>query len=191
MSDGNNHGNSTIPVILLCIIVTIVGFFFLLSHPELVSRLAAQLSDTAKTIESKEPERSNELTQEIADMQVQIEELQHQVVEAQTTIDQQEREIKSDVSRMDGMKATITSLELRNKALSEQLASLPDFQKKYEKEKEGLHFSLGVSAGSPLYSFRPEATASVGIGRGNWQVITGVGYSADGPKLSLGFQWTF
>jgi len=71
------------------------------------------------------------------------------------------------------------------------LQGQPDYKKEYEKGKDRFRFSLGVSAGSPLYSFRPEATASVGIGRGNWQVITGVGYSADGPKLSLGFQWTF
>ncbi|MFA7087280.1 MAG: hypothetical protein WC145_11495 [Aliarcobacter sp.] len=51
--------------------------------------------------------------------------------------------------------------------------------------------AFGSPWGFLMYGFKPEPTADVGVGKGNWQVITGVGYSADGPKLSLGFQRVF
>ena len=184
MSEDNGHG-VTVWSIVICVCLTILACYVYFCRPDIVSRM------TVRTDAAGDGGKAAELTQEIADMQEKMDGLQARLVDAESTISRKDGEIKSGQSRIDGLKAAAASLGQQNKALSERLAGQPDYKKEYEKEKDRFRLSLGVSAGSPLYSFRPEATASVGIGRGNWQVLTGVGYSADGPKLSLGFQWTF
>jgi TolA-binding protein len=191
MSD--NHNNTGV-VILICVALTIFLWYLFLENPEFIKNLAAKASDVQSVGDGaayNQGVKISELTQEIADMQAQMDDLRHQLMEAQGAINQKDEEIKSDMTRIDGLNAAIANLERQNKALSEKLASLPDYQKKYEKEKDGFHFSIGVSGASAIHAVKPEGMATIGMGKGNWQIITGVGYSADGPKVSLGVQWTF
>ncbi len=190
MSD--NHTNSGV-VIIICIALTICGWYLFFEHPDVIKSLTAK-ADTQSVGDGKSYEQGvkiSELTQEVADMQSEMDGMRDQLVEAQGTISRKDQEIQDGMQRIDALSGAVTTLQNQNKALSEKLAAQPDYQKKYEREKDGFHFSVGVSGASTIHAVKPEGMATIGMGKGNWQVVTGVGYSADGPKVSLGMQWTF
>lgn len=185
-----NHTNTGV-VILVCIALTICGFYLFFEHPDVIKNLVDKTDAVGNGKSYNQDVKISELTQEIADMQSKMDGMQNQLVEAQNTIEQKNQEVQAGIQRIDALSGAVTTLQNQNKVLSEKLAAQPDYQKKYEREKDGFHFSIGISGASSIHAVKPEGMATIGMGKGNWQVVTGMGYSADGPKVSLGMEWTF
>lgn len=182
MGDAERKDRSgTIVVCLVAIGITICAVYVFFCCPDVVAGLSSKKDDPVLQGKLEELESQNaDLTQQVADIQAKLEDAMGENVKLRG-----ENETLAD--EVLAKQATITGLEGQNLHLSDTMAAQPQ----WEKKATGFHFSTGIMAGTPVMRWKPEVNAIIGAGKGHWQVLTGVGYSEDGPKVSVGFQWTW
>ena len=193
-----------IAVVVTCLCVTIWALHYVTSNPEVIE---AAISSIERRQEYAE--EASKAKREAAEYKSQMTQLRHELDQSNATITQLQEELDNAGQTRDELLSQLDEKGHEIDEMAEQVAqSQQDRQSAESQRDEALaqvatweqdlrrrwHLSVGgmVSHPVPFDDFTPGITGVLGVGRGNLQVLGGVGIDLSGnTSISLGVLWTW
>lgn len=193
-----------IAVVVTCLCVTIWALHYVTSNPEVVD---AAISSIERRKEYAA--EANRAKKEAAEYKSQMEQLERKLEQSDATITQLQDELDNAGQTRDELLSQLDGKGHEIDEMAEQVAqSQQDRQDAESQRDEALtqvatweqnlkrrwHLSVGGIVSHPVAfdDFTPGITGVLGVGRGNLQVLGGVGIDLSGnTSISLGVLWTW
>ncbi len=193
-----------IAIVTTCLCVTFWALHYVTSNPEVVE---AAISSIERRQEYAA--EASQAKKEAAEYKSQMEQLKRELEQSDATITQLQDELDNAgqardelISRLDGKGHEIDGMaeqvaqsqQDRQDAESQRDEALAQMATWEQDLKRRWHLSVGgmVSHPVPLDGFTPGITGVLGVGRGNLQVLGGVGIDLSGTtSISIGMMWAW